>query len=186
MTTLSSAPKLRLFYPWSNASTSPSTFTSSARCVGSTSEEARNCRRSYQQEAARSEELTRFGDDYIGFLRSCSITVTIRAFAERDSAVSPSLCSGQTNSTSQAIHILATRFAPSWTYRAARSLAPSCADRFGVGNGNVGFCIVRFSPERIVVDDFMLSCRVQNKLVEQALFSHLIAIHPGRAPMLAV
>jgi predicted enzyme involved in methoxymalonyl-ACP biosynthesis len=38
----------------------------------------------------------------------------------------------------------------------------------------VGFCIARSSPNAVRVLDFMLSCRVQGKFIEQALFNYLV------------
>lgn len=41
----------------------------------------------------------------------------------------------------------------------------------------MGFCLVKEKPEIIEILDFMLSCRVQSKFIEQALFSHLMENH---------
>jgi len=55
------------------------------------------------------------------------------------------------------------------------------SDKYG-SYGTVGFCLVKDKPDTVEVLDFMLSCRVQSKFVEQALFSHLLAHHnPGGA-----
>ena len=54
-------------------------------------------------------------------------------------------------------------------------------DKYG-SYGTVGFCLVKDQPETLEVRDFMLSCRVQSKFIEQALFSHLLEHHnPGGA-----
>ena len=47
-----------------------------------------------------------------------------------------------------------------------------CRDKFG-DYGAVGFSMVSWDRNRIDVDDFMLSCRVQGKFVEQAFFTML-------------
>jgi predicted enzyme involved in methoxymalonyl-ACP biosynthesis len=38
----------------------------------------------------------------------------------------------------------------------------------------VGFCLAEFTPEAVCVRDFMLSCRVQGKLIEKAFFHYLL------------
>ena len=52
-----------------------------------------------------------------------------------------------------------------------------CRDKFG-SYGTVGFCLSGREPteagESVVVEDFMLSCRVQGKFIEQALFWSLV------------
>jgi FkbH-like protein len=64
-----------------------------------------------------------------------------------------------------------------------------CRDKFG-GYGTVGFCLSSREPlpgggEAVVIEDFMLSCRVQGKFIEQALFWRL-AEGPGLTPASAV
>ena len=54
----------------------------------------------------------------------------------------------------------------------------------------MGFCLSSREPaegggENVVVEDFMLSCRVQGKFIEQALFWRL-AEGPGKSPAKAV
>jgi predicted enzyme involved in methoxymalonyl-ACP biosynthesis len=48
----------------------------------------------------------------------------------------------------------------------------------------VGLAVARAEPGRIEVDDLMLSCRVQGKFIEQALFAELVrrfqALEPRR------
>jgi predicted enzyme involved in methoxymalonyl-ACP biosynthesis len=51
-----------------------------------------------------------------------------------------------------------------------------CSDRFG-SYGLIGFGMVRLQSEEIRIEDLMLSCRVQGKLIEQAFFSHLERYH---------
>lgn len=46
----------------------------------------------------------------------------------------------------------------------------------------MGFAIVRFLEQEIRVDDFMLSCRVQGRFIEQAFFNFLVALQSGQKP----
>ena len=54
-------------------------------------------------------------------------------------------------------------------------------DKFG-SYGTVGFCLAGWAGDTLTVEDFMLSCRVQGKFVEQALFWYLSEA-AGRAPV---
>jgi FkbH-like protein len=47
-----------------------------------------------------------------------------------------------------------------------------CEDRYGC-YGTVGFALVDHAAEEIRVDEFMLSCRVQGRRIEQAFFAYL-------------
>ena len=44
-----------------------------------------------------------------------------------------------------------------------------CSNRFG-SYGVVGFGLVSRRPAEVWIEDFMLSCRVQGRFVERALF----------------
>ena len=163
------------------AETDLDSLAASARCAGSDSDEARNRRRSYQQEAERTEQLATYGDDYIGFLKACLIVLDVRAFEESDFDRVAELVqrTNQLNFSGPSIQREEIRAIIDDPVRS--KFVVSCSDRFG-SYGKVGFCIVRFASDRIVIDDFMLSCRVQGKLVEQAVFSHLLSLHPEKAP----
>ncbi len=52
-----------------------------------------------------------------------------------------------------------------------------CEDRFG-DYGIIGFLLL--DPDAGVVEDYFMSCRVQRKFVENALFAHLMGIRGGR------
>ena len=151
------------------------------RYQGSGSDEARSRRRYYLEEASRGDHLAAFGDDYIGFLRACRIVVVVRAFEEHDFERVAELVQ-RTNQLNFSGH--------KYTREEVRAIIGDserdkfviiCSDKFGT-YGTVGFCIVSWRPDRAIVEDFMLSCRVQGKLVEQALFSHLVSLHPHGRP----
>lgn len=48
-----------------------------------------------------------------------------------------------------------------------------CSDNYG-SYGAVGFCIARIEEKEIRIEDFMLSCRVQGRFIEQAFFNYLV------------
>jgi FkbH-like protein len=56
---------------------------------------------------------------------------------------------------------------------AKEKLVLKCSDRYG-SYGTVGFCIVEPGGDAVRVWDLTLSCRVQGKLIEKALFDHLM------------
>lgn len=156
------------------------------RLQGSTTAEAGNRRLMYQQQVQRSEDAVRFGDDYLAFLRACQIVVTISPYAsEQHTRVTELL-----QRTNQ-LNFSGTRYTREAVDEALQNTATDkhvihCKDKYG-DYGLVGFSITRREQHgRITVEDFMLSCRVQGKLIEKAFFSYLIDEYGGGAATLAV
>jgi FkbH-like protein len=149
---------------------------SDPRFQGSVTEESRSRRKMYQEQVARENEERGFGDDYLGFLASCAIELEIAGYSEADSERVAELVQ-RTNQlnfsgrkyTRDELHSVITN--PTLGKYVLR-----VRDKYG-SYGTVGFCIVKTEPSRLDVLDFMLSCRVQSKFIEQALFSHLLAQH---------
>jgi FkbH-like protein len=147
------------------------------RLQGTETAEARGRRRMYQEAAEREDAASAFGDDYVEFLRSCEIEVAIR----KDRPDDFERVSELVQRTNQ-LNFSGRKYSREDT--AALLANPDqerhvvvCRDRFG-SYGTVGFCLVhresaRDGADELVVDDFMLSCRVQGKFVEQALLNHL-------------
>ncbi|HXR25265.1 MAG TPA: HAD-IIIC family phosphatase [Candidatus Binataceae bacterium] len=154
---------------------------SDPRFQGSVTEESRQRRKMYQQQVAREKEEQGFGDDYLGFLASCGIELEIGGYSEHDSERVAELVqrtnqlnfSGRKYSRDELQNVIANPTLGKYVLRVS--------DKYG-SYGTVGFCLVKDKPDTVEVLDFMLSCRVQSKFVEQALFSHLLAHHnPGGA-----
>ena len=57
-----------------------------------------------------------------------------------------------------------------------RKFVLRCSDRYGA-YGTIGFAVASWNGPRAEIQDFMLSCRVQGKFLEQAFFRHLIEQH---------
>lgn len=164
-------------------------LTSHPRLAGSATAEARGRRAMYQQAIAREEAAAAFGDDYLRFLESCAITVAIRPDRPEDlDRVSELLqrtnqlnFSGRKYARPEITEILASP--------ERERYCVEVTDKFG-SYGIVGFCLCRREAmpdgpdDRLVIEDFMLSCRVQGKFVEQALF-HALAEN-GPAPVRAI
>jgi FkbH-like protein len=142
------------------------------RLQGSTSSEARVRRKMYQEAIVRAEVENSFSGDYTEFLRSCRIRLTIRPDQPADRERVSELVqrtnqlnfSGRKYSREEVAAMLADE--------AIDRFVLACEDKFG-SYGTIGFCVVRRAAEEIRVEDFMLSCRVQGKLIESALFHFL-------------
>uniref|UniRef100_UPI0025EF0BE8 HAD hydrolase-like protein n=1 Tax=uncultured Phenylobacterium sp. TaxID=349273 RepID=UPI0025EF0BE8 len=143
------------------------------RLQGAVTAESRARRQMYREAIVREQTAERYGDDYIAFLRDCDIHVEIRPdnaddfdrIVELVQRTNQLNFSGRKYGREEIHHILAD---PAQTRHVL-----ICRDKFG-SYGTVGFCLSRREPcgegERVVVEDFMLSCRVQGKFIEQALF----------------
>ena len=115
--------------------------------------------------------------DYIEFLRSCEISLEIRPYREADYQRAQELVqrtnqlnfSGRKYGQEQFAELISDRSLEKWVL--------SCSDKFG-SYGTIGFCVWRRLPETVLVEDLMLSCRIQGKFLEQALFMFLLQDHP--------
>jgi FkbH-like protein len=151
-------------------------LSSNPRFQGSVTKESRQRRRYYQQQIAREVEQTAFAGDYTEFLRSCKIVLEIAPYQPADEQRIAELVqrtnqlnfSGRKYSRTQLQEIINSPALDKYVLR--------CSDRYGA-YGTVGFCIIQELERELRVSDFMLSCRVQGKFVEQALFSHLFERH---------
>lgn len=146
------------------------------RLKGTGSAEAKVRRRMYRQAMVRAAAAQEFGEDYKGFLRSCQIRLEIRPPLAADFERISELVqrtnqlnfSGKKYKAAEVGAVLADETLEKWVL--------TCADKYG-SYGTIGFCIAERSPGSVLVVDLMLSCRVQGKFLEQALFHHLINSH---------
>jgi FkbH-like protein len=145
------------------------------RFAGSTTAEARQRRRLYQRQIEREQDLQAFGEDYLGFLASCAMVLELSGYHPDDEQRIAELAqrtnqlnfSGHKYTREELAKVLADARLDKYVLR--------CSDRYGE-YGTVGFCVVRSAPE-IEIIDFMLSCRVQSRMVEQAFLGHLLTHH---------
>ena len=168
--------------------TAIATLVDHPRLQGSVTPESRGRREMYRQAIVREETAQGYGDDYLAFLRDCDIHVEIRRDRPEDfdRVVELVQRTNQLNFSGRKYD----RAAISGILGEDRDRhVVICRDKFG-GYGTVGFCLSHREPapgggEIVVIEDFMLSCRVQGKFIEQALFWHL-AEGPGKTPATAV
>lgn len=146
------------------------------RFRGSATDDARRRKQFYRDAAARETAQKSYGSDYLGFLASCEISLEIFSYSSEDAERIAELVqrtnqlnfSGRKHTRSELEQILSNPFLDKYVLK--------CSDRYG-SYGTIGFCIVERSPKALCVQDFMLSCRVQGKLLEKAFFQHLLEHH---------
>lgn len=147
------------------------------RLQGAVTEESRRRRIMYREAGARADAAVEYGDDYQAFLRACEIEVEIRPPLAIDRERVTELVqrtnqlnfSGRKYRGEEVDALLADASREKYVVR--------CRDRYG-DYGIVGFCLAARVGGGLRIEDLMLSCRVQGKFVEQALFAHL-ARRPG-------
>jgi FkbH-like protein len=126
----------------------------------------------YLNEARRKQEFSETGhSNYIEFLRSCHITLEISRLGQ-DNVQRIYELSQRTNQ----LNISGARYEANHVTGLIRrsgvmNLVLRCQDHFG-DYGVVGFLSANL--ETFEVEDFFMSCRVQRKRVEHAIFQYLI------------
>ena len=147
------------------------------RLQGSVTAESRARRQMYREAIDREQAEQSFGDDYLEFLRSCEIAVTIRSDRPSDFDRIAELVQ-RTNQ----LNFSGRKYGREEIEAILRDPARDrqviiVSDKFG-DYGTVGFCLssVADTPDgaELLIEDFMLSCRVQGKFIEQALIAELI------------
>ena len=142
------------------------------RLQGAVTAESKMRRSLYRQAMEREVAAAAFGENYIEFLRACEIEVEIRPDRPEDLERVCELVqrtnqlnfSGRKYGREEVLALLADQGRERYVIK--------CADRYG-SYGIVGFCLARRAEDGIRIEDFMLSCRVQGKFIEQALLHHL-------------
>lgn len=147
------------------------------RLQGSVTAESRARRAMYREAIEREVAEKSFGSDYLEFLRSCGIHVTIRDDRPDDFDRIAELVQ-RTNQ----LNFSGRKYGREAIEAILRDPARDrhviiVSDKFG-SYGTVGFCLSSLEDAAegtvLVIEDFMLSCRVQGKFIEQALIAELI------------
>lgn len=153
------------------------------RFRGADSETARSRRRLYAEAERRAAVRLIFAGDEGAFLRSCATRLEVAPYAPADfervlelaQRTNQLNASGRKYDRDGCARLLAEP--------ALRPFVLRCADAHG-DYGAVGFAAVREVPAQrgvqIRIEEFMLSCRVQGRLLEQAFFRHLASAATGR------
>ena len=142
------------------------------RLAGSSSREARTRRQMYRASMVRNEMQSSFGDDYMSFLKSSAIRLTIRPDRQEDFERIAELVQ-RTNQLNFSGHkYTRDELLKLFQDPLLERYVLVCEDKFGQ-YGTIGFCMARSNGATVHIEDLMLSCRVQGKLIESALFAHL-------------
>ena len=131
----------------------------------------------------REESQAKFGEDYLRFLDHSAIRLEIAPYTEQNFDRVAELVqrtnqlnfSGRKYDRDQLRKVLDDPTAEKYLL--------SCSDKFGA-YGLIGFGLARRGETAIAIHDFMLSCRVQGRLIEQAFFTHLERHHNPRGAQL--
>lgn len=142
------------------------------RFKGSATEDARNRRAYYQAAILREEKQLEFGDRYFDFLASCVIKLNIKPYAADDLERAAELAQRTNQLNFSGMKYTRSQFAELLGDEGLEKYVLSCSDKYGQ-YGVVGFAAVRHLGGEIQIQDFMLSCRVQGKFIEQAFLGHL-------------
>lgn len=143
------------------------------RFRGSGSEEARNRRRYYQDSFRRDEEQSTYGDDYLGFLADCKIRLVIRPYRPDDFERASELVQRTNQLNFSGAKYTREQLSAMLADEGLEKYLLECSDKYG-SYGVVGFGMVMNLEDEILVTDFMLSCRVQGRFIEQAFFHQLV------------
>ena len=136
--------------------------------------ESKQRRSYYTSESQRKEQALEFGDRYEAFLKACRMEATLFVPTEREHVERCLELLQRSNQLNLSTHrYSAEEFAGLLKRPEALCICTSCKDRFGE-HGIVGFASLIGSKERLVLKDFVLSCRVAQKKVENAWFHWLM------------
>ena len=150
------------------------------RLQGAVTPESKARRQMYKEAAAREVAAQSF-EDYTAFLKSCDIRVSIRPdqpsdfdrIAELVQRTNQLNFSGRKYGREEIAAILRDS--------GRARFVVDVADKFG-SYGSVGFALASWAGDTLTIEDFMLSCRVQGKFIEQALVWYLSEA-AGRPPV---
>ena len=142
------------------------------RFQGSQTADAQNRRRYYQEAIGREEKQADFGDDYMKFLEYCEIQLEVRNYHPEDFDRVAELTQRTNQLNFSGRKYDRDQLRPILNNPDIEKYVLYCSDKFGA-YGLIGFGMARHNGEDLEIQDLMLSCRVQGKLVEHAFFSHL-------------
>jgi FkbH-like protein len=129
-------------------------------------------RRMYQTEEKRSAARDGSALDYVSFLRSCEISLTVSRLSPRNLLRMYELSQRTNQLNFSGLRYTQSQLEALMAERPEDAFVLSCADRFG-DYGAIGFCVL--AEGRAQVESFFMSCRVQRKRVENAFFRRLAA-----------
>jgi FkbH-like protein len=140
-------------------------------CQLPVTEESRRRRQMYREQAQREEALETGEEDYLEFLRSCRMQVSIGSLNETNVERVYELAQRTNQMNFSGNRYQLEELKELAEKPSIRTLVISCRDRFG-DYGIVGFAVIDLDTQ--VLLDLMFSCRVQSKRVEHAILTYLL------------
>jgi FkbH-like protein len=135
--------------------------------------ESKQRRTFYTSESQRKEEAREYGGGYEAFLKSCKMEAALTKPTESEQLERCLELLHRSNQLNLTTHRYSREeFAQLLKERGVMCVCTSCRDRFG-DYGIVGFASVCMTNDEIVLKDFVLSCRVAQKKLENAWFKWL-------------
>ncbi|MBF0625212.1 MAG: HAD-IIIC family phosphatase [Magnetococcales bacterium] len=144
---------------------------------GNATPEAARRRRFYQEALQREEVQRQFGADQRGFLATCGLELALWPLGPADLERVAELTQRTNQLNFSGRRYARADLAPLLADPALEQWVLACRDKFG-SYGTVGFGLVRRDNREVRVEEFMLSCRVQGRFIEQAFFHALAAAQP--------
>lgn len=137
--------------------------------------ESKQRRSYYASESQRKEQALEYGDRYEAFLKACKMEATLFVPTEREHMERCLELLQRSNQLNLSTHrYTAEEFADLLKRPETFCICTSCRDRFGE-HGIVGFASLTMSKENLILKDFVLSCRIAQKKVENAWFGWLVS-----------
>jgi FkbH-like protein len=139
-------------------------------------EESRQRRAFYRAESERKEQAVPYGDRYEAFLRTCEMKATLFRPTKPEHVERCLELLHRSNQLNLSTHrYTREELAQLLARRDALCICTSSSDRFGE-YGIVGFASLVLSNDCAVLKDFVLSCRVAQKKLENAWFRWLASV----------
>ena len=140
-----------------------------------TTQESRQRRLSYVAEFERKQQALHYGHNYEAFLKACEMEAIVFAPTEREHVERCLELLHRSNQLNLSTHRY-TRGEFEQLLVAAETVcvSTSCRDRFG-DYGIIGFASLERCRDMLFLKDFVLSCRVAQKKLENAWFNWLIS-----------
>lgn len=135
--------------------------------------ESKQRRTYYEAETQRKEQAREYGDRYEAFLKACQMEATLFVPNEPDQVQRCLELLQRSNQLNLSTHRYSAEEFEQLLHRPeSLCICTSCHDRFGE-YGIVGFASLLLSKEKLILKDFVLSCRVAQKKLENAWFAWL-------------
>lgn len=151
------------------------------RFRGSDSAEAKNRRSYYRDAMVRDRQKQKYSSNYSEFLAYSKIKLEVNRYRPSDFDRVAELAQRTNQLNFSGTKYSRERLRQGLADKKLTGYVLKCADKYG-SYGTVGLSLVRHDDEELRIEEFMLSCRVQGKHLEQAYFAHLLERANCRRP----